>query len=85
MRYLHNYISVKNSVCIYIYVDSKGWKPGNMRYSHDHHDHLCMVGGLTILKNISQLGRIIPYIVKIKMFETTNQVYMYIIYMIIYD
>ena len=40
-----NYIwSQKQCVCIYIYVDSKGWKPGNMRYSN-YHDHLCLVGG----------------------------------------
>ena len=35
---------VRNSVYIYIYVDSTGWKPGNMRYSN-YHDHLCLVGG----------------------------------------
>ena len=30
-------------------VDSKGRKPGNMRYSNDH-DHLCMVGGFNHLE-----------------------------------
>ena len=57
----------------YAYVRKSSESPWKRTWEQNQTKTSIWLVVLTILKNMSQLGRIIPYIMENKMFETTNQ------------